>query len=135
MGRIYEVYSILRRVDRYKDINFIGHQQGKDNTEGIANKLLENAIKNTDPGWQIGDVGLEQLKAVFNSNASVISGSTIEKILQQIQNALTAPNQAEMAEALIKIFTTQRQQFDNKIDEVAEKVAIAAIKKNLGLTD
>lgn len=135
MGRIYEVYSILRRVDRYKDINFIGHQQGKDNTEGIANKLLENAIKNTDPGWQIGDVGLEQLKAVFNSNASVISGSTIEKILQQIQNALTAPNQAEMAEALIKIFTTQRQQFDNKIDEVAEKVAVAAIKKNLGLTD
>lgn len=135
MGRIYEVYSILRRVDRYKDINFIGHQQGKDNTEGIANKLLENAIKNTDPGWQIGDVGLEQLKAVFNSNAKVISGSTIEKILQQIQNALTAPNQAEMAEALIKIFTTQRQQFDNKIDEVAEKVAIAAIKKNLGLTD
>lgn len=135
MGRIYEVYSILRRVDRYKDINFIGHQQGKDNTEGIANKLLENAIKNTDPGWQIGDVGLEQLKAVFNSNASVISGSTIEKILQQIQNALTTPNQAEMAEALIKIFTTQRQQFDNKIDEVAEKVAVAAIKKSLGLTN
>lgn len=135
MGRIYEVYSILRRVDRYKNINFIGYQQGKANTEGIANKLLENAIKNTDPGWQIGDVGLEQLKAVFNSNASVISGSTIEEILQQIQNALTVPNQAEMAEALIKIFTTQRQQFDNKIDEVAEKVAIAAIKKNLGLTD
>ena len=45
MGRIYEVYSVLRRVDKYKSINYIG-KGPKGNTENLAETLLRDAIEN-----------------------------------------------------------------------------------------
>ena len=131
MGRIYEVYSILRRVDKYKSISYIGHKDGEPNTENLANALLQDAIENSDPGWQIGDVGLEQLKSVFNAEASLISVSTIEKVLNDIYNALSISHKDEMSQALKNIFTTQREKFNNKLDAKVEQEAIITIDKTV----
>lgn len=130
MGRIYEVYSVLRRVDKYKSINYIG-KGPKGNTENLAETLLRDAIENTDPGWQIGDVGLEQLKAVFNANASLINTSTIEKILTEVQEGLKADSPEELGEKMKSIFTTQRTDFNNKLDQKVEQEAIQAIEKGV----
>lgn len=130
-GRIYEVYSILRRVEKYKTISFIGHTPGSANTENLANALLDDAIKNSDPGWQIGDVGLEQLKSVFNANATLISASTIETVLRETQEAFKKTSKNEMSQNLKKIFTTQKTSFNNKIDEKVEEEAIKAIDETI----
>lgn len=129
-GRLYEVFSIFTKEERYKEISSI-HLPPKNNTEALFFKILTTSFTDHIPGWQGGDLGWEQLKSVFNSSAGLISNSSIEKTLLEIQNALNKPSKAEMTEALLKIYTTQKTSFDNKVDEVAEKESIAAIKSSI----
>jgi hypothetical protein len=49
-GRVYETYSILRGVEKYQTINYIGHQKGKQNTKSLAGSILKKAAKDTIPG-------------------------------------------------------------------------------------
>ena len=123
-GHLYEAYTILRRVHDYSTINYTGKQQKK-----LAKTLIKNAKKNNIPGWQAGDVGTEQLKAVFNGAANLMSGSAMEKVLSGTLKAFSQTNSQEMKNALKKIYTTQFSTFDNKLDEKAEQEALAAIDK------
>lgn len=129
LGQLYEVYSILRRDPRYHTIDFIGHRKGHANTTGLAETLLKEAISNNDPGWQIGDVGTEQMKSVANGAASLISTSTIEKILKEITEAFSGPIDKEMKESLKKIFLTNRTYFNNQMDRHAEEEALRALEE------
>lgn len=135
MGYVYEAYTQLKRIDRYQGINFIGHRPGEANTENLAADLLRDAIKNNDPGWQKGDVALEQLKAVFKSAASLISVSAIEFVLTQTKKALAIDTNKDMAEELKKIFTAQGSNFNSDLDERLTEEAIAAIDETVGKVD
>lgn len=125
-GQWYEAYSILRRREKYKSINIISEK-----TSALAESLITEAVANNDPGWQIGDIGLEQLKSVFNGAANLINISTIEKVLKQLKEALQYKNKLEMIDALQKIYTTGRSNFNNEIDVLAEREAIYNIEETV----
>lgn len=129
LGQLYEVYSIMRRDPRYTKINYIGHEKGKANTINFAELLLTEAIQNNDPGWQIGDVGTEQMKSVANGAASLISTSTIEKTLKEISQAFSGPIDKDMENSLKNIFLTNRTSFNNEMDRKAEEEALRALEE------
>lgn len=126
-GRVFEAYSILRRVKKYQIINYIGHQRGKQNTKPLAGALLQKVVKDTIPGWQKGDLGDEQLKAVFNANATLTSVTKIKGALQDIQKALNTTNKEEILNNLKNIFTVQdKTKLEYEIDIEFNETAIAA---------
>lgn len=126
-GRVYETYSILRRVEKYQTINYIGHQKGKQNTKSLAGSILKKAAKDTIPGWQKGDIGDEQLKSVFNSSARLIPVSTIEEVLKSVQASLNKSTQEEILKELKNIFTVQEKtKLEYEIDIKFNETAIAA---------
>jgi hypothetical protein len=71
LGHAFEAYKVLRTIDKYKTINYIGNSNNY-NTESLAEALIKESLRNGDKGWQIGDIGTEQLKAVYNSSANLI---------------------------------------------------------------
>ncbi|MBO5179912.1 MAG: hypothetical protein J6B87_06165 [Clostridia bacterium] len=121
-GLIYEVYSIFRRVKKYSKISYIGEKQ-----QNLYDMLLQNAKSNNIPGWQMGDIGTDQLKAVFNAAASLMDGSTMERVLKNIKNAFAETKPENMKIALKKIFTSQLSSFDNYLDKAAEEEALKQI--------
>ena len=121
-GYVYEVYKTLRTS--YSKINYIGKGQ-----ENLEQTLYKNARGNNIPGWQAGDVGLEQLKAVFNSAANLMSVSTIEKILKKIDSALASTSEIDMITSLSKIFTVQINSFNTKLDRLIDEDAKNQIEK------
>lgn len=125
-GRLYEVFSIFTKEEKYRKIASI-HKPPKYDTESLFVKILSTSFTDHIPGWQGGDLGWEQLKSVFNSSAGLISNSSIEKTLREIQNALNSPSKEDMTQALLQIYTTQKTSFDYKLDEAAEEEAVAAI--------
>lgn len=135
MGYVYEAYTVLKRVDRYRKIKFIGHKQGRANTENLAEALLERAVKNNDPGWQKGDVALEQLKAVFKSTANLISVSTIERVLIQILKALQTDSQSDMKSRLEQIFIAQASDYNTDLENLLREEAINAIETNIKVSN
>lgn len=133
LGQLYEVYSVFRKDKRYQNINFIGNSKGEANTIGLAGKLLSEAIGNNDPGWQIGDIGTEQLKSVANGAASLMSTSTIQEILKDVNKALSKNTREDMEKALKEIYTVNRDSFNNEIDKKAQDEAIASIEETIKL--
>ena len=85
--------------------------------------LYKNAKSNNVPGWQAGDVGMEQLKAVFKSSANLMNVSTIEKVLTQVEKALSSTTPEELENSLNSIFTVQLDHFDTELDEAVNKEA------------
>lgn len=137
MGYVYEAYVQLKKIDKYKGIKFIGHTPPKPNTEELAQSLLDEAIANNDPGWQKGDVALEQLKSVFKGAANLISVSTIANVLQQTKQALNMDTNKDMAAELKKIFTSQAAAtgLNAKLDESLRDEALNAIDEVVGKAD
>ena len=121
-GYVYEVYKTLRTS--YSKINYIGKEQEK-----LEQTLYKNAKGNNVPGWQAGDIGLEQLKAVFNSAANLMNVSTIEKTLKKIDLALASTSEIDMITSLSKIFTVQINSFNTKLDQLIDEDAKKQIEK------
>lgn len=123
LGHLYEIYSVLTKVDKFKKINGIGKNQLE------LYKTLNKQAHNSTPGWQIGDLGEEQLKAIYNAAAGLMSAGTIEKVLTDINKAFSNYNVEKTKKAVLKIFTTQAPSFNNYIDKKAEEKAIKGIEE------
>lgn len=130
LGHAFEAYKVLRTIDKYKTINYIGNSNNY-NTESLAEALIKESLRNGDKGWQIGDIGTEQLKAVYNSSANLIQISSIATTLKAVNEALDKKNENEMIKALTDIYVTNRESFNNNIDKKAEEIAISNINKNI----
>jgi hypothetical protein len=145
-GHLYEAYYAFRHIKKYQSINRIGDSDFAHNTINLGKALSEQKLgaaaqtavdlltasdKNVDKGWQIGDFGTTQLKAVFNSSAKLIGMGTIENVLKQVQEALQSKNAEGLSNALQQIYTTNRTTFNNEIDRLAEEEAIKNIKETV----
>jgi hypothetical protein len=145
-GHLYEAYYAFRHIEKYQSINRIGNSDSAHNTINLGIALSEQKLgtaaqaavdllaasdKNTDKGWQIGDFGTTQLKAVFNSSAKLIGMGTIENVLKQVQEAFQSKNAEGLSNALQQIYTTNRTTFNNEIDRLAEEEAIKNIKETV----
>ena len=130
-GRLYEVYSILVKTPDYEGIEHVGHYEGQANTETLAGDLIEKSLKDTDYGWQKGDIALEQLKAAYNANVSFMEASTVKRVLKEILVALKSQSQEAMIEELTKVFTVAKTEFNLEVDKLVKEEAEVAIAEKI----
>lgn len=122
LGHLYEIYSVLTKVDKFKEINEINENQLE------LYKTLNKQAHNSTKGWKIGDLGEEQLKAIYNAAASLMDGRAMENTLTEINKAFSNYNIEKTKKAVLKIFTTQAPSFNNDIDKKAEEIAVKGIE-------
>lgn len=103
-GRTYEVYKILTLTPKYDKINAIGHYVHKKNTIDLAKSLFEDQRGENVKGWQMGDYGLQQFKAIFNSLAGLINTSSLVNTLEKIREVLSNKWKKQIKDGLKSIF-------------------------------
>ena len=131
-GRTYEVYQRLVHEKKYQTVNAIGHWPGQKNTYGLAEKLFKEQRGESVKGWQMGDIGLEQYKAVFNAAASVMSSSSLVQVMKEIFLALTNNNTEKIKTRLKEIFIPKSTQLRSEIDKEVWESANDAVDRIVG---
>lgn len=130
LGNLYEVYTNLIRTDRGGVFNYIGHEEGKQNTLGLASSLLDAAISDSVPFYKGGDYGLTQLKAVLGgSTRGLADVGTIENTLKELLIALSSTSKKELSESIKRIFLPEESKINDEIDKKNREEAIEAIDK------
>ena len=124
LGRLYEVYTDLTTNAKWKT----DHAIRMDNVESIKKRILATKGENLK-GWQQGDYGLTQLKAVYNSNAGLISSSSLKKQFKKLLEVFKeGASQKQMEEQLVKIFVAPSRKIHTKLSQKIRAEGIEEIK-------
>lgn len=126
LGRLYEVYTYLTTKKGFKNVKL------EEKTYSLVKSSLQYTIGENIKGWQQGDAGLTQLKAVYNANAGLISGSSLRSTFKQLITAFsTSYNPAELEKSLIEIFTAPLDKLSEESDIRNREDAIERIKSQI----
>lgn len=116
-GDIYEIYLIMTKEKKYKPENNL--QNG--NSDALIDALIQ-AKHNSDPGWQGGDVGSFQAKAVYNANASLMSLGTMRRQITKIAELFETEqiNYNKIKKMFIKEINENALEIDKSAADLAE---------------
>lgn len=126
LGRLYEVYTYLTTKKGFKDVKL------EEKTYALVDKSLQHTIGENIKGWQQGDAGLTQLKAVYNANAGLISGSSLRGLFAKLITEFGAGyDMKKLEESLIDIFTAPLDKLSEEADIKNREDAIERIKSQI----
>lgn len=122
-GNIYEAYSVIKNVERFSKITYIGQRQ-----HNLAITLIKQ--KNSIAFYKAGDLGLTQLKAVLGSAADLADMNTLVDIIKKLQNIFNSNlSQEDFTKQITNLFTPLESQIEYKIETEARKEAVSKIEE------